>query len=519
VPSIRVERPNPVEGADVGSHESLPWSVGEETASLLKGVLGAMTGLVLLSWVLLAASHVNDRFDVGWTQGAWMGLARSARAGVLYPPLYDGSHYGGTRFMPLPILLLAQLARATGEYLISGKVFSYFSFALLLAVMVVVLRTLRCPTYFALGLAAAVLVSETGLFVASGIGADALPVALQVGAVAVIARSGAWRGTLAAALLCWLAFFTKESALWAPLAISLWLLAKDRRRLLGFLPAFLGLCAGTAALFQLVTHGRFFSNVVGLSFSGVSKTGSAIRPLLLFPILLAHAAPAVALIPLALVGFVLAAKHRELTIYHLSLGCAVVVLAVVLTDVGADFNHLLDLIVLAAIVAGSFASRFVGRDHPPSAIGATILMILSWALLTSFVATMFLPTGGVRDILNGRKSAVLARRPLSPYVQASDAILSEDPTIPIQLGQRPVVLDAFMLLRIGQKHPGWLQDLIGRIELRQFDTVILVRPLDPGHEQWYRTFHFGPQVFEALKENYRLLVEAENYFVYVPMAG
>ena len=57
-----------------------------------------------LGWLYLAASHLHDRYGALHVQGAWMALARYANEGVLYPPLYDGQRYGGTRWMPLPII-------------------------------------------------------------------------------------------------------------------------------------------------------------------------------------------------------------------------------------------------------------------------------------------------------------------------------------------------------------------------------------------------------------------------------
>jgi hypothetical protein len=42
-------------------------------------------------------------------------LAKYANVGVLYPPLFDGQHYGGRRWMPLPILLNAGLFGLPGN--------------------------------------------------------------------------------------------------------------------------------------------------------------------------------------------------------------------------------------------------------------------------------------------------------------------------------------------------------------------------------------------------------------------
>src|SRR5919109_1478572 len=50
------------------------------------------------------------------SQGVWMALAQHLNTQGLYPELYDGHAYGGSRYMPLPIVLHAALARVTGEY-------------------------------------------------------------------------------------------------------------------------------------------------------------------------------------------------------------------------------------------------------------------------------------------------------------------------------------------------------------------------------------------------------------------
>jgi hypothetical protein len=66
--------------------------------------VGAVT---IAGWLFLALSHLRDRYGVLHVQGAWMNLAKYANERVLYPRLFDGQHYGGTRWMPLPILLNA----------------------------------------------------------------------------------------------------------------------------------------------------------------------------------------------------------------------------------------------------------------------------------------------------------------------------------------------------------------------------------------------------------------------------
>ena len=101
-----------------------PGSVAARSPTVTRSLSAALvlTSLAILgAWLLLAAVHVDDRYKLDHVSGARMALAQYANHGTLYPELYDGSFYGGTRFMPLPVLLHAAAAKITGDYLVSGK--------------------------------------------------------------------------------------------------------------------------------------------------------------------------------------------------------------------------------------------------------------------------------------------------------------------------------------------------------------------------------------------------------------
>jgi hypothetical protein len=107
-----------------------------------------------------------------------MALAEYANRGVLYPPLYHSGHYGGTRYMPLQIVLNAGSARITGEYLMSGKAAAYVVAAILVASLIFVLRThFRLPLWLVGGLVATILVTPVGRLDTLSIRGDTLPVA------------------------------------------------------------------------------------------------------------------------------------------------------------------------------------------------------------------------------------------------------------------------------------------------------------------------------------------------------
>jgi hypothetical protein len=56
------------------------------------------------AWLLVVLARVDDSFG---TIGPWTGLAFYTAKDVLCPPLVDGEHFGGTRYMPLQFLLYA----------------------------------------------------------------------------------------------------------------------------------------------------------------------------------------------------------------------------------------------------------------------------------------------------------------------------------------------------------------------------------------------------------------------------
>jgi hypothetical protein len=477
----------------------------------------AVSGLVFIAWVYLAATHVNDRFGLDQVSGSRIALARYFNDGTLYPALYDGHVYGGTRFMPLPIVLHGLLARLTGEYVVSGKLLGYAATIGLLVTMVALLRRLRCPVPYALILTALVLTTKTGLSATMDLRADVLPLVLQVLAIWIVSSTTRPAGTVAAAALAALAFISKLSAIWAPVAIVVWLLARDRKRLAWFSVAYVCLAGGLLLAFAGITQGRIFENVFGLATTGIT----GLRSVVLSPYRLAHlmvqeATTAWAVFPIAGFAGWLALKERRASIYLLSLVFALAVLLVVLLDVGTGWNQLIDIVVLSAIVIGEFVARTrIDRGWLDRAAAGTVAVMLGltflWVALSGFVVTL---VPDVRAAISGEAS--YRNDPFSGVADASTSILSEDPYVPVSLGQVPVVLDAFMLLRFGQQHPGAIDDLIQRIDAQEFDLVVLVVPLEPLDQSWWREEDFGPEVVKAISRAYVFAGRTQGYYVYRP---
>jgi hypothetical protein len=108
---------------------------------------------------------------------------------------------------------------------------------------------------------------------------------------------------------------------------------------------------------------------------------------------------------------------------------------------------------------------------------------------------------------------------MSRYVEPGESLLSEDASVPLLLGRTPIILDAFMLRRIGEMHPAWRADLVRRLNRHQFDKIVLIFKLDPA-DSWWTDIHFGAHIATAIDCNYHLsrelLAGVFKYRIYVP---
>jgi hypothetical protein len=141
-----------------------------------------------------------------------------------------------------------------------------------------------------------------------------------------------------------------------------------------------------------------------------------------------------------------------------------------------------------------------------------------WGVVSSYQQMMGSETvGALRALVHRASEANQAfeRHPLSGLVRKQDRILSEDPTIPLLLGQRPVLLDGFTARKSFAEHPDRARALAARIAAGEFDKIILVNSLSPGSIGYERQF-LGRTVNDAVAANYRPIYAEVNLYVYVP---
>src|SRR5262245_8330542 len=480
---------------------------------------------IVLVWAFIVIAHARDTYLLTHVSGNRMALARYLDEGVLYPPLYDGHNYGGTRIMPLSIVLHASAAGLTGEYVMSGRLLSCFILLVLAVVVFRVLRNLQCPASMAAILSAFLLVTEPGYRVGfSALTADGLAVLLQLLAVSSVTAYRGKTGIVMSAVFSALAFMTKFSALWAPMAVVTWLTMRKRNGVWLFASTYVALVAMLIGIVGVASGGRFFENVFGLSVAGVDGVRVALHaPTHLINIMFGNTPALWALVPVAVLGLAINLGRGETSIYDVSLICHIPLLLLIFADIGADANHLLDLAVLGVLVIGHASSTLSRvfeepsavprqlRSHGLTVVQAVVLLFALWVTTTHLVVLVPAVYSAMVTFTAGGNAN---HRPLEGRITAHDRILSEDPYIPVALGQVPVVMDPFMLLRIGTRHPDAVQPLIQRIEAREFDFVILTAPIE--RTWWWERFHFGRDVIQAIDRSYDFSGGAEGYYVYAP---
>jgi hypothetical protein len=485
-------------------------------AAWLSGTCLAASAIAAVAVTFVTAVHIDDRYAVDHASGARIALARYADHGVLYPPLVGEDSFGGSRFMPLPVMLHAALSRLTGEYLTSGKLLTVVTMLAVGLVMFTVLRRSGCPIPLAAGLIGVVLTTQTGLLAVTGLRGDSLPLLLQLVAVAVAFSSSSRQSTWVSAALAAVAVTAKLHAIWAPVAIVVWLWTSDRRRLRHFAAAYVGITAVLLGALTAVTGGRLLENVFGLSAAGVTgPAGLVTSPYRLLHLLVDEAPGTWFLLPFALTLIGLAVRRRAVDPWQLSLLAALLVLLVVLSDIGTGANQLLDVTVLSGIVVGRAAGRALPEVRSMKLWRTTTNAVVVWILVSGMAITV---APAVREALGTlRDPSRYQAEPLAGIASRTTDLLSEDPYVPVSLGQDPVVLDPFMLPRIGRSEPAALRALVERIDDQDFDIVVLVEPL--GDSDWWADYHFGTRVIDAVERSYTLNERVQGYDIYRPRPG
>jgi hypothetical protein len=249
-----------------------------------------------------------------------------------------------------------------------------------------------------------------------------------------------------------------------------------------------------AGLIQVASDGRALETMRACSSGGATLRDIANSPITWYRI--AQGADPWSLVLIALAGFGLLVIQknawREMTSVALLATAGVTVF--LFGSPGVDYNHLLDLHVIALIF---FAVQLARLRIDPSLGAVTLAMIAVMGSANILFRLRSNPSG-----IPMREDVV---RTLEQVGNSGGPVLSENPWYPILKHERPYMLDPFMLRIISRKNPAIAQDLSKKLEEHFFRAVILQNdPQTEAGKYQLNEVHFGQGFAEKLLESYKL---------------
>ena len=530
---------------DAESSATRPGTANLTTLARWLSALSSVLALSLISATLFhSLLHLRDSSSMTFADGIWVGLAFWANQGVLYPPIYDGQHFAGTRYMAIPILAHAGMARMTGQWIAAVNINYLVWTSALLTILFLSLLRLRCSPAIALTLCACVLISVPGRLVTFTARNDSLPVFLQLSALLLVARSQAKIGFVGGAgVLSALAVMSKISAVWGGLAIaSSLVLRRDTRGLLWFVSA-AAIARRRCLGFVLVPkRGSDRGELPRVHIPGVrspSELGAlpaGYRGYQLYNG--CHHFPPTnlwLLAPLALTRIALAVCSRRVTPYDLAFLICGLVTCVQFGSEGVAENHLIDMACLVLLSVGALWAPYdcIDASATHKEVGASarpchlelatehwirplIAVTTIWGILTVIVAERFdkVLLGEVRTARGDAGDIGFEPGRWPDSFPGSPKIISEDATLPVVLGQSFAVLDPYLLARYEHLYPEWYCEFVDRVRRGDYPLLVLLQDLHkPSPPEWYE-ISFGIGLKEVFLSRYRFKEKLGRFFIY-----
>jgi hypothetical protein len=473
-------------------------------------VLSLLCAVVLLGTAAVRAIvHLRDLTGIQHIAGIWMALAQYGNAGVLYPPLEADGVYAGTRYMPLCFALIAGLVKLAGDYVTAAKLLALASMTGLLAGVFVAVRRITGRALDALLLTALVLASPEGLTALLSPHADALAAALAVAGLLVLERGkvGAGRSCLAASLFT-AALMTKFSAVAGPAAAGIFLMRQDRKRALWLLVPWFMLSASGLMLLDHFSDGRFVDNFRSLGSGGMSLDSIRIGPSRV-AFALAQTLPFAVVLALAVFSLLQHGREQGFSLWDWYFLVTAAVTVVIFTSPGTGLNHLLEMEIAAVLVVAQLLAAPDAQTRTPAIFGSAARLVVLGILLAGMY-NLF------NDLEYPQLSDSVPGRVVAKALPAEACILAEDATVPVLLGQRPVVMDPFAFRVLAERERVDDRPLAGRIARCEFDVLVLMGRVDRPGESLCPQFHFGPRVTAAMRAAYRFDRQVGPYYLFVP---
>jgi hypothetical protein len=469
------------------------------------GIAITLTMVIMRGW-----SALTGESELNLVSGVWLAHAVDVREGVFYRALIEDGYYGGSRYFPLPFLLVA-VAMAAG---LSPQ--SAGSLVGVVGGLTLVTGAWMCLTRLGVGrllaMAGAVLAVAPYFVLQSVFTLRAEPLAAGLvcwGASFVAAaprQLPAVRWAATAAICFTLAALAKPTALYAPVAAVLAIIWGGSPRdgiKLGALSA-LGWTASIGVMW-LASEGRAVEVLLTGALGGGSIGGSLWALVRLDPVRLILQSHFLTATALGAMAAALVLPRSILAMPGLLMLAAAAASAVVLTTPGTILaNQAVEPYVAAAVYLTWIASTTTRLRVPAQAV---IALLLLWS---SAHAVRDLTRLDERETDAAGSVALISSR-------CGPVFLSESPLLPVLAGSRPIMLDPFAFRVAAMRRPGLTEDLAARLRVREFGCVVLEMPPEsPRGAGWYANVHLGTPVVDALTRHYTAETLPDGRQLYTP---
>jgi hypothetical protein len=491
---------------------NLPLSSPRGVSLRLQLLLLVAAGLVIVIAVLRVwVCWSNDRY-IDHAAGAWIALAadlKDLKDGVFYRPLFGPSGYGGTRYFPLYFVLHALLLRLGIPVLLSGYLLSAAAMILLILGAFQLLRVLGAEPWLAACSASAILASYSVQLSLLSTRADGLAAALNIWGIAMSAYPKPSRSRiLLASILFTLAWSTKLTTVFGFAASFLWLMFAGSSGMAWALAAetACGCLAVMVAMF-LASQGRILGILKACSSGGANPILIASGPWHMLNIAAREDPGLLVFFFLALLSLSLKSLRNLPTLFFVS---TLAITAIIFGSPGTNFNHLLDVQVAAVVL---FTAWLSSKESPlPKELGIYAL------LLATLLAAV--PLCHKLEIEDRLVPPHRFDKAIAFIGDVHKPVLAENPVLPVLAGQRPYLMDPFMLRVLWERNRTFGQPILEGLRNHDFCAVVLFMrdPRTSEGRAWYEKEHFGPGFLAALNSNYQLAAILDGQFIYLPGA-
>lgn len=468
--------------------------------------MGCVALILILTAIRAWVCWTNDTY-ASFPAGVVIAMAEDLKGGVFYRPLFGPWGYGGTRYFPLYFVLDTLLLKLHIPVLLSAYLLSGAAVILLTVGCFYLMKALGVAPWLAVCGAGAIMAPECSQESLVFPHPDGLASALNVwGLVVIVGTKPTRMQIVLASLLFTLAWSAKMTTVFGFAVALVWLLSKGRRRTAWELAT--ATCCGyllVAGAMMLGSQGRVLDIFEACSSGGATwisiitsgpfhLLSSADKGLLVFLLLalwaLFHLACSRGLVQSLPAWFFLA---------------AITVTAIIFGSPGTVTNHLLDVQIASVIL---FTVWLANRPSP-------LHRQLGICVLAAAVCLAAVPLWHRLQEDRDRFHPHRFQRVIALIEDTHKPMLTENPLIAVLAGQRPYVLDPWMLRLLERRTPGFREPLLDGLRGQAFGAVVLFHDLQIG-PRYTTAFWLGPGFASELVNNYQLAFTVDDQRIWLP---